>query len=199
MTNSILDAIPTHDPDASARLHDKLVREASAEGILDIGYRTIDTPIGQLLLAATDQGLVRVAFALEGHDLVLDRLASAISPRILHAPSRLDEAARQLDEYFAGTRTRFELRLDWRLTKGFRLSVIQQLPGIEYGHTASYAEMASAAGNPRAVRAAGSACATNPLPIVVPCHRVVRSDGTIGQYLGGTPAKMTLLELESAA
>jgi methylated-DNA-[protein]-cysteine S-methyltransferase len=199
MTNSILDAIPTHDPDASARLHEELVRQAEAEGILDVGYRTIDTPIGALLLAATEHGLVRVAFALEGHELVLERLASAISPRILHAPHRLDAAARQLDEYFAGTRTRFELPLDWRLAKGFRLSVIQQLPTIEYGHTASYAELAAAAGNPRAVRAVGSACATNPLPIVVPCHRVVRSDGTIGQYLGGTPVKVTLLELESAA
>ncbi|WP_157155976.1 MULTISPECIES: methylated-DNA--[protein]-cysteine S-methyltransferase [unclassified Diaminobutyricimonas] len=199
MTNSILDAIPTHDPDASARLHEKLVREAEAEGILDVGYRTIDTPIGALLLAATEHGLVRVAFALEGHELVLERLASVISPRILHAPHRLDAAARQLDEYFAGTRTRFELPLDWRLAKGFRLSVIQQLPTIEYGHTASYAELAAAAGNPGAVRAVGTACATNPLPIVVPCHRVVRSDGTIGQYLGGTPVKVTLLELESAA
>jgi methylated-DNA-[protein]-cysteine S-methyltransferase len=199
MTNSILDAIPTHDPDASTRLHEKLVRQAEAEGILDVGYRTIDTPIGALLLAATGHGLVRVAFALEGHELVLERLASTISPRILHAPHRLDAAARQLDEYFAGTRTRFEVPLDWRLAKGFRLSVIQQLPTIEYGHTASYAELAAAAGNPRAVRAVGSACATNPLPIVVPCHRVVRSDGTIGQYLGGTPVKVTLLELESAA
>jgi methylated-DNA-[protein]-cysteine S-methyltransferase len=199
MTNSILDAIPTHDPDAAARLHEKLVLEAEAEGILDIGYRTIDTPIGTLLLAATEHGLVRVAFALEGHELVLERLASVISPRILHAPHRLDAATRQLDEYFAGTRTRFDLPLDWRLAKGFRLSVIQQLPTIEYGHTASYAELAAAAGNPRAVRAVGTACATNPLPIVVPCHRVVRSDGTIGQYLGGTPVKVTLLELESAA
>jgi methylated-DNA-[protein]-cysteine S-methyltransferase len=140
-----------------------------------------------------------VAFAREGHDLVLDELASRGSPRVLHAPARLDRVASELEEYFAGRRRRFELPLDWQLSRGFRRAVLSQLPEIRYGRTASYAAVAAAAGNPRAVRAVGSACATNPLPVVVPCHRVVRSDGTLGGYGGGLDAKKTLLALEAAA
>jgi methylated-DNA-[protein]-cysteine S-methyltransferase len=124
-------------------------------------------------------------------------LAATVSPRVLRAPGRLDGAARQIEEYFAGRRTGFELPLDWRLSHGFRRTVLSQLPFIGYGSTASYAEIAAAAGSPKAVRAVGSACATNPLPLVVPCHRVVRSDGTAGGYAGGTAAKATLLTLEA--
>jgi len=181
------------------RLHGRLVLEAQAEGILDVAYRTIESPVGSLLVAATDRGLVRVAFAREDHDEVLARLAERISPRVLKAPARLDSVARELDEYFEHKRTAFDIPLDFRLSSGFRREVLGHLSAIAYGTTASYASLAQAAGNSRAVRAVGSACATNPLPVVVPCHRVVRSDGSLGGYVGGLDAKRTLLALEHAA
>ncbi|WP_196772569.1 methylated-DNA--[protein]-cysteine S-methyltransferase [Mycobacterium colombiense] len=180
-------------------LRARLATAAQAEGLLDIAYRIVDSPVGALLIAATELGLVRVAYASEGHDAVLQSLADRISPRILLAPGRLDTAARQLDEYFAGKRRDFGVPLDWRLSAGFRNTVLRHLPEIGYGHTASYAAVAKLAGNPNAVRAVGSACATNPLPVVVPCHRVVRSDGAMGGYLGGVEAKRILLTLEAAA
>ncbi len=186
-------------PDDLRRLHDGLVAAALADGVLDVAYRTLDTPVGSLLLASTELGLVRVAYANEDHDVVLQDLADRISPRILHASSRLDDAARELDEYFAGSRRSFDLPLDWQLSKGFRSTVLHALPSIGYGQTASYATVARIAGNPKAVRAVGSACATNPLPVVVPCHRVVRSDGAMGGYLGGVEAKRLLLDLEAVA
>jgi methylated-DNA-[protein]-cysteine S-methyltransferase len=181
-----------------ARLHATLASAAAVAGVLDVAYRTIDSPVGALLLAATERGLVRVAYAIEGHDAVLQRLAAEVSPRILLAPARLDADARELDEYFAGTRRSFDLTLDLSRSTGFRRAVLTQLPAIGYGQTRSYAEVAVAAGSPRAVRAVGSACATNPLPLVVPCHRVVRSDGTAGDYVGGREAKRILLSLEAA-
>jgi methylated-DNA-[protein]-cysteine S-methyltransferase len=203
---SIHDDLPRHlaqafpdTPDELRRLRDRLADAAQAEGILDVAYRTVDTPVGPLLLAATERGLVRVAYRSEDHDAVLQTLADRISPRILHAPARLDTTARELEEYFTGTRHAFDVPLDWRLSAGFRATVLHQLPDIGYGHTASYAAVATLAGNPKAVRAVGSACATNPLPVVVPCHRVVRSDGSLGGYLGGIEAKRTLLTLEAAA
>ncbi len=187
------------DPAALDRLHAAFVATASVQGDLDVAYRTVDSPVGVLLLAATEQGLVRVAFQREDHDAVLDRLATLISPRILRAPARLDAVARELDEYFAGTRQRFDLPLDHQLSTGFRATVLAHLPEIGYGQTESYAQVALAAGSPRAVRAVGTACATNPLPLIVPCHRVVRSDGSFGGYLGGIEAKHLLLHLEGAA
>ncbi|HEX3792076.1 MAG TPA: methylated-DNA--[protein]-cysteine S-methyltransferase [Pseudonocardiaceae bacterium] len=193
----LLAGLPVTDEPALARLHARLVGAAQAEGLLDVAYRTIDSPVGSLLLAATEQGLVRVAFAREDHDQVLGRLAERISPRVLHAPARLDAVAREIDEYFDHRRDLFDLPLDFRLATGFRREVLAHLPEIGYGHTASYAVVAAAAGSPKAVRAVGTACATNPLPIVVPCHRVVRSDGGIGQYLGGVDAKRALLTLEA--
>ncbi len=185
-----------------SRLHARLITRADATGMLDVAYRTIDSPVGSLLLAATGQGLVRVAYAGpagQGYDKVLAQLAERVSPRILRAPRRLDAAATQLDEYFAGTRHDFDLALDLRLVHGFRRTVLTQLREVGYGQTASYAAVAAAAGRPTAVRAVGTACATNPLPIVVPCHRVIRADGSTGQYVGGTAAKQTLLTLEAAA
>ena len=179
-------------------LHERLVAAAGAAGLLDVAYRTLATPIGELLLAATPEGLVRVAFASEPVDTVLERLAAEVSPRLLHAPGRLDEAARQLEEYFAGRRRGFELAVDLRLAHGFRRAVLAALPAIGYGATASYAAVAAMAGSPRAVRAVGSACASNPVPVVVPCHRVVRSDGSLGGYAGGLDAKRALLALEAA-
>ena len=164
-----------------------------------VAYRTVDSPLGPLLLAATEQGLLRVAYAREDHDQVLAQLASSVSARVLRAPARTDLAARELEEYFAGQRTAFDLPLDLRLSTGFRRTVLTHLADIAYGTTASYAAVAGAAGNPGAVRAVGTACATNPLPVVLPCHRVIRSDGSAGQYVGGVDAKRTLLSLESAA
>jgi methylated-DNA-[protein]-cysteine S-methyltransferase len=174
------------------------VDAAARDGLLDVAYRTVDSPIGPLLLAGTGEGLVRVAFEGEGHDDVLARLATTVSPRILHAPARLDDVARQLEEYFAGRRRAFEVAVDLRLVHGFRRAVLDHLRDIGYGRTETYAAVARAAGSPAAVRAAGSACAHNPVPVVVPCHRVVRSDGSIGQYLGGVEAKAALLALEGA-
>ena len=195
----LVSAVPAPTDDELDRLHARLAVAAEDAGVLDVAYRTLDTPVGTLLLAATEHGLVRVAFAAEGVDAVLASIAARVSPRILRAPRRLDEAARQLGEYFEGRRRGFDLPLDLALSSGFRRTVLVQLRQIGYGHTATYAAVAVAAGRPRAVRAVGSACATNPLPVVVPCHRVVRSDGSIGQYLGGVDAKRALLRLESAA
>ena len=198
-TAGLLTGRPDADADTVRRLQARLVASADAAGLLDVGYRSIDTPVGSLLLAATDQGLVRVAYAVEDHDRVLDQLATKVSPRVLRAPGRLDTAARELDEYFGGRRTSFDLPVDLRLSTGFRREVLAKLATIGYGSTASYTAMAVAAGRPKAVRAAASACATNPLPVIVPCHRVIKSDGTIGRYVGGEAAKRTLLTLEGAA
>ncbi|WP_338595840.1 methylated-DNA--[protein]-cysteine S-methyltransferase [Saccharopolyspora sp. SCSIO 74807] len=186
-------------PEVPQRLRAQLAARAEREGVLDIAYRTLDTPVGPLLLAATEQGLLRVAYASEGHAAVLESLAETVSPRVLSAPQRLEAASGQLDEYFAGRRRRFELPLDLRLANGFRRAVLTHLPEIGYGETASYARVAAAAGSPKAVRAVGTACARNPLPVVVPCHRVVRSDGSFGGYLGGPEAKRSLLALEAGS
>ena len=164
-------------------LHQKLEQAATAADLVDVAYRVIDSPLGKLLLAATPAGLVRVAFANENHDLVLEQLAAKLSPRVLRAPRQLDPAARELDEYFEGTRRAFDLPLDLSLSKGFRQLVQQHLPEIGYGQTRSYKEMAEMVGSPQAVRAVGTACATNPLPVVVPCHRVLRTDGSLTAQL----------------
>lgn len=179
------------------QLHRRLEIEAAAAELIDVAYRTVDSPLGELLLAATPTGLIRVAFANENHELVLEHLAAKVSPRVLRAPGKLDPAARELDEYFARRRKTFDLPLDLSLSKGFRQLVQRHLPEIEYGRTRSYKEMAQLVGNPNAVRAVGTACATNPLPVVVPCHRVLRSDGSLGGYIGGLAAKTALLELEA--
>lgn len=167
----LLDAVVSADESgALARLHARLVDRATADGLLDVAYRTIDTPVGSLLLAATPAGLVRVAFHVEGHDRVLAALAERISPRVLHAPARLDAVGREIDEYFAGRRRRFDVALDLRLARGFRRTVLDRLSDIGYGTTASYAAVATAAGSPKAVRAVGSACASNPLPEIGRAH-----------------------------
>ncbi len=196
---SFLAPLAAPDEQAYRGLRARLAAQAAREGILDVAYRTIDTPVGELLLAATDRGLVRVAYPAQGHDAVLSTLADQVSPRILHAPARLDAAARELDEYFARARRSFGLSLDLRLAHGFRRTVLEHLTEIGYGATASYGAVALASGSPAAVRAVGTACARNPLPVVIPCHRVVRGDGSIGQYVGGTEAKRALLDLEAAA
>jgi len=187
------------EPEALARLHRRLEQAAEQEGLLDVAYRTVDSPVGPLLLAATRRGIVRLAYDIEDHDRVLESLAGRLSPRVLRAPSRLDAAARELEEYFGGQRRVFDLPLDLSLSRGFRLLVQQHLPSIGYGQTRSYRQVAELVGRPTAVRAVGTACATNPLPVIVPCHRVLRSDGTPGRYVGGPDAKTTLLNLEAAA
>ncbi|MEI2707268.1 MAG: methylated-DNA--[protein]-cysteine S-methyltransferase [Ilumatobacteraceae bacterium] len=179
------------------RLHRRLARRAAAADLLDVSYRLVDSPHGPLLVAATAAGVVRVAFHSEDHDAVLDALAMAVSPRVLRDTARTAAAARQLDQYFAGRRRQFDLPVDLRLARGFRRSVVETLPLIAYGSTASYADVAALVGNPGAVRAVGSACAHNPVPIVVPCHRVVHTDGSPGQYRGGAAMKAALLALEA--
>ena len=196
MSTNLFDELRADD-DTMARLHQRLERDATTDELLDVAYRTVDSPVGTLLLAATTVGLVRVAYDVEDHDAVLTKLASAVSPRVLRAPARLDDTARQLDEYFALRRTAFDVPVDLRLAEGFRRSVIEHLRDIGYGRRESYAEVAAAVGSPRAVRAVGTACAHNPLPVVFPCHRVVRSDGSTGQYVGGAAAKTALLDLEA--
>jgi methylated-DNA-[protein]-cysteine S-methyltransferase len=195
----LLAALAAVDSDRMQRLHDRLVDAATTNDLLDVAYRTLDTPLGSLLLAATEAGLVRIAYACEGHDRVLEQLTRTVSPRLLRASKPLEPAVRQIMDYFARRRTTFELPLDLRLAHGFRRTVLEHLPEIRYGTTASYASVAATAGNPKAVRAVGTACATNPLPLVVPCHRVVRSDGSPGLYLAGVDAKRALLALEGAA
>jgi methylated-DNA-[protein]-cysteine S-methyltransferase len=188
------------DADDLTRLQAGLAAAAERDDLLDVAYRTVDSPVGALLIAATPAGLVRVAFGNEGHDGVLQSLSDRISPRVLHAPARLDGVALQLDEYFAGRRHNFDVPLDWQLSKGFRRVVLEHLAAdIHYGSTASYGTLARLSGSPKAVRAVGTTCATNPIPVVVPCHRVVRSDGTMGGYRGGPAAKRALLDLERVA
>ena len=174
----------------------RLYVRASAEGLLDVAYATADSPFGPLLLATTPKGLVRVGLPNQDADELLTDLAKRVSPRVLEAPAELDEARRELDLYFAGKLTEFDLPLDWQLSKDFRRKVLRAIARIPYGQTRSYTEMATSAGNERAVRAAGTACGTNPLPLVVPCHRVLRSGGALGGYGGGLPMKEGLLRLE---
>jgi methylated-DNA-[protein]-cysteine S-methyltransferase len=198
MTTVDLTALYPIDDDDITRLRARLAAAAEREDVLDVAYRTVDSPVGDLLIAATPVGLVRVAFASEGHDTVLQNLSDRISSRLLHAPERLDPVAHQLDEYFTGRRHTFDVPLDWQLSKGFRRTVLSHLAvDIGYGTTASYAALARLSGSPNAVRAVGTTCATNPIPVVVPCHRVIRADGALGEYRGGPAAKRVLLDLEN--
>lgn len=176
-----------------------LARRAATDDVLDIAVRTVDSPFGSLLVAVTSRGVVRLAFDREDHAKVLDALAATVSPRILPTHARTDAVARELDEYFSGRRRAFALPVDLRLVNGFRRDVVTALGSIPYGTTQSYGNLAAALKNPNAVRAVGTACAQNPVPVIVPCHRVVRSDGSIGNYRGGSDMKAALLKMESAA
>lgn len=183
-----------------AAVHDateQLIRRATDEGLVDVAWANIDSPIGPLFVATTPRGLVAITFG-EGHD-TLEQLAARVSPRVLEAPANLDPVRRQLDEYFEGQRREFELDLDWALTSGFRLRVLRSLVSeVHYGEVTSYQELAALVGSPRASRAVGTAMATNPLPLVVPCHRVLRTGGALGGYGGGLDSKRYLLTLEGA-
>jgi methylated-DNA-[protein]-cysteine S-methyltransferase len=175
----------------------KALRErAAAEGLLDVAYATADSPFGTLLLAKTPQGLVRLGLPNEDADEMLTDLAGRISPRVLENPGGLDRERRELEDYFAGRRHDFDLPIDWQLSHGFLLRARQGIAAIPYGETRTYTDLARGAGNERAVRAAGSACSRNPIPLVVPCHRVLRSDGSLGGYAGGLEMKEKLLEME---
>ncbi|UOW01391.1 methylated-DNA--[protein]-cysteine S-methyltransferase [Agrococcus sp. SCSIO52902] len=188
-------ALPAPPLDA---LRARLAERAAAAGLLDVAYRSLDTALGTLLVAATPAGLVSVTFDGAHPGQTLDRLAAELSPRVLEAPARLDDAARRLERLIAGRARAFDGPLDLSLARGFGREVVERLREIPYGETRSYAEVAAAVGSPRAVRAVGTACRRNPLPIAIPCHRVVRSDGSLGQYAGGTEAKRLLLGVEAA-
>ncbi len=196
LSDPLFEPFTVDDQAMLAALRSRLAETADANGVLDVAYRTLDSPVGSLLLAATEAGVVRVAFAVQDHDAALQQLADRISPRVLFAPRRLDPVAHELTEYFDGKRRAFDVPVDLRLVTGFRSDVLRHLPEIGYGATQSYTEVAVAAGSPRAVRAVGSACAANPVPVIVPCHRVLRSDGSLGGYAGGLAAKQLLLDLE---
>ncbi|MEX0973079.1 MAG: methylated-DNA--[protein]-cysteine S-methyltransferase [Solirubrobacterales bacterium] len=175
---------------------ERLADRAAAEGLIDVAYANVDSPFGPLLLASTPRGLVKLSLPNIDPGETLEDLAARISPRVLEAPGRLDDVRRQLDLYFAGRLREFDLPLDWQLSKGFRRRALRAIDRIPYGGTRSYTQIAASAGNERAVRAAGTACGSNPIPIVVPCHRVLRSGGALGGYGGGLPMKEALLEME---
>jgi methylated-DNA-[protein]-cysteine S-methyltransferase len=183
--------------DAVAGDAPEIAPAATAAGLLDVAYAVYDSPAGALLLAATPRGLVRVAY-LDGSDeeQVLEQLARRISPRVLLAPRRLDDDRRQLDEYFTGTRKSFDLPIDWRLCAGFGRRVLDVTARIPFGALSTYKQVATEAGSPRGSRAAGNALGANPMPIVVPCHRVVHSTGGLGGYTGGLERKRLLLGVE---
>jgi methylated-DNA-[protein]-cysteine S-methyltransferase len=178
-------------------LDHRLTEGAAKEDLLDVAYATVDSPLGPLIVAATPRGLVRVAYGDYSLDSdVLAELARKLSPRVLEAPARLDRVRRELDDYFEGRRTDFDVPIDWALTRGFTSRVLEATARIGFGHTSTYAEVAGQAGSPRAVRAAGNALGSNPMPVVVPCHRVLRTGGGLGGYTGGLERKEFLLRLE---
>lgn len=185
--------IPPFDAD---RLADALARRAADEGLLDVAYAAADSPIGELTVFVTPRGLVRLAYPNESLDDAMRELAAQVSPRILRAPARTDAVRRELDDYFAGTRHDFDLPLDWSLIHGFARGVLQATARVPFGETTTYGQMAAQAGSPRAARAAGNALGSNPIPIVVPCHRVLHADGGLGGYSGGLDRKRFLLGLE---
>ena len=191
----------TTPPDADLDDHllaQRFAERAAAEGLVDVVYASVDSPLGPLLAAATPRGLVRLSFAREGHEPVLLELARRLSPRVIEAPSQLDDVRRELDEYFTRQRTTFSLPVDMSLVRGFGEKVLAAARAIPYGSVRTYAEVAAAAGSPTGARAAGNALGSNPIPIVVPCHRVVRSGGGLGGYTGGLDIKVRLLELEGS-
>jgi len=193
-----------HPPDPvaghAATLAARTAARAAEQGLADVAYATVDSPLGRLVTVATPRGLARIAYELPngGLDTILDQIAARLSPRIVEAPKRLDDVRRELDEYFAGRRETFDVALDWALVSGrFGRRVLEQTARIPFGATRSYREIAERAGSPNAFRAAGNALGANPIPIIVPCHRVLASGGGLGGYTGGLDVKRTLLGIES--
>src|SRR5215213_3604350 len=190
LRNAALD-LPTETPELSER--------AEEQGLLDVAYTSVDSPLGPLVVAATPKGLVRVSYTeFRGEGEVLEDLARRVSPRVLEAPARLDPVRRELDEYFNGRRRDFDVPIDWSYLAGFTREVLRATAHIGFGEVSSYAGVAAAAGSSRATRAAGNALGSNPMPVVVPCHRVLRSGGKLGGYTGGLERKEFLLRLEGA-
>ena len=197
-------ALPRGDAGPAAAAG-RLVARAEDEGLLEVAYGSVESPFGDLLAAVTPRGLLRLSYDPSRNDAVLEQIAEKVSPRMLEAPARLDPLRRQLDEYFEGERRKFDLKLDWRLTRGFFQKILRETARVPFGSVSTYKQMAEAAGSPRAVRAAGNALGSNPIPIVVPCHRIVRTGGkmggyggTLGPYIAGPEIKQQLLELEGA-
>lgn len=188
---------PTPELDVAA-LHEALGRRAAGEGLLDVAYGTYDSPLGPLTVIVTPRGVVRLSYPGEGIDEQLTEIADRISPRILQAPERTDAVRRELDAYFAGTLRRFAVPIDWRLVRGFAGDVLRATAAIPFGSASTYRDVAARAGSPRAYRAAGNALGSNPIPIVVPCHRVLRTGGALGGYAGGLARKERLLTLEGS-
>jgi len=186
------------DAEAAAAAAARFAARAEQEGLVDVAYTTVDSPLGPLLAAATPRGLVRLAYDHNDQDRVLESLAERISPRVVESPKRLDELRRELEQYFKGRRRRFEVPVDWELVHGFTRRVLEATAAIAYGDLRSYRDVAIAAGNERATRAAGNALGHNPIPIVVPCHRVVRTGGALGGYTGGIEKKRELLTIEGS-
>lgn len=183
--------LPAEPPEIAAR--------AEEEGLVDVAYTSVDSPLGQLLVAATPRGLVRVSYTeFRGMEETLEELARRVSPRVLEAPGRLDPVRRELDEYFEGRRREFDVPIDWSHLAGYTRDVLRTTAKIGYGELSTYAGVAAAAGRPRAVRAAGNALGANPMPVIVPCHRVMRTGGGLGGYTGGLERKEFLLRLEGA-
>lgn len=182
--------------EAPTALQDRFAERAQSEGLLDVAYGEVDSPIGPLAVAGTSRGLVRLAFMPA--DEMAEELAVKLSPRVMRSPARLDEVRRELDEYFEGRRQEFDVPVDWSLTRGFSRKVLERTARISYGHVGTYAQVAKEAGSPRAVRAAGNALGSNPVAIVVPCHRILRTSGGLGGYGGGPERKEYLLQLEGA-
>ena len=184
---------------ASANAARRLAGQADAAGLMDVAYAETDSPFGKLLVASTRRGLVQLAYPNKDRDDLLRDLADRVSPRVLESPAKLDHVRRQLDEYFAKERQGFDLDIDFALTQGFFRKVLRATAKIPYGQVSTYRLVATRAGSPRASRAAGNALGSNPIPIVVPCHRVIHSTGGLGGYTGGLDRKVFLLELEGAA
>jgi len=183
-------------PGAPPELVDALARRADREGLVDVAYAVHDTPLGPVMLAATGEGLVMLSYVEDGLEPRLERLAREVSPRVVELPSRLDRGRRELEEYFAGSRRGFDLPIDWRLIRGFTRAVLERTAAIPFGGVSTYGAVAADAGSPRGSRATGNALGSNPIPIVIPCHRVLRSGGAIGGYTGGVERKRFLLDLE---
>jgi methylated-DNA-[protein]-cysteine S-methyltransferase len=188
-------ATPAFDVD---RLSAELPARAEAEGLLDVAYASMDSPLGELLVAVTPRGLVRLAYVDEAPDSVLADLSAHVSPRVLRAPERTDAVRRELEAYFGRGLQRFSTPVDWSLVRGFAMGVLRATARVPFGQLTTYREVAGAAGSPRAARAAGNALGSNPIPIVVPCHRVVHAGGGLGGYTGGLERKRFLLSLEGA-
>ena len=201
MTNlehALRDSAPPADATAAATAARRVAARAAEQGAADVAYAIVPSPMGALAGVCSRRGLLCLSYRVERLDGLLDSLAGAVSPRIVESPARLDPVARQLEEYFAGRRQQFDLPIDWSLSRGFARRVLRATSDVPYGTATTYTDIAGRAGSPLAVRAAGNALARNPVPIVVPCHRVLRVGGGLGGYAGGLERKRFLLELEGA-